>query len=153
MKHEIEGLTNGVDYVVRVAAENAAGAGPWSDEAEGAPVGTPDAPHVLGVERGDRLVTIEWSPPTDDGSSVITGYKVQWRSGAQGFSESRRGRVAAGVSEFEVTGLVNGTEYFVRVVAVNAIGDGAPSPESSAIPATTPGPPRSVKAQRGDQSV
>ena len=150
--HEIEGLTNGVDYVVRVAAVNAAGAGPWSVEAEGSPVGTPDAPQVVSTVRGDRSVTIEWSPPTDDGSSAITGYKVQWRSGAQGYDSSRQRRVGAGVAEYEITGLVNGTEYSVRVVALNAVGDGDPSTEASATPATTPGPPRAVRVQRGDGS-
>ncbi len=152
LNHEIEDLTNGTDYVVRVAAVNAAGAGPWSVEAEGSPVGTPDAPQVVSTEPGDRSVTIEWSPPTDDGSSAITGYKVQWRSGTQEYSSSRQRGVAADVSEYEVTGLVNGTEYEVRVVAVNAVGDGEPSMGASATPATTPGPPRTVLVARGDAS-
>ena len=153
LSHEIEGLTNGADYVVRVAAVNAAGAGPWSDEAGGSPVGAPDAPQVLSAERGDRSATIEWSSPTDDGSSAITGYKVQWRSGVQGYNPSRQRGVGAGVSEYEITGLVNGTEYMVRVVAVNAVGDGTPSSEVSLTPATTPGPPRILETQRGDRSV
>ena len=152
LNHEIEGLTNGVDYEVRVAAVNVAGAGPWSGEDEGSPVGTPDAPQALSAERGDRSATIEWSPPTDDGSAVITGYKIQWLSGGQVFNASRQSRVGPGVSEYEITGLVNGTGYSVRVMAVNAVGDGTPSTEAAVTPATTPGPPRALRTQRGDSS-
>ena len=245
LNHEIEGLTNGVDYEVRVAAVNVAGAGPWSDEDEGSPVGTPDAPQALSAERGDRSAVIEWSPPTDDGSSVITGYKIQWRSGGQVFNASRQSRVGSGVSEYEVTGLVNGagdsgergrqwrsfagsvpnpgdcsgrarraghcpwrpiltvswgapgdggsvittyrvqwradngdfedsdtqasvgggalshritglvngTEYFVRVMAVNGVGEGPWSSSASSTPAVLPGPPRSVAVKPANGSI
>ena len=41
-----------------------------------------------------------------------------------------------------ITGLTDGTEYTVRVIAASANGDGDPSAEATGTPATTPGEPR-----------
>ena len=54
---------------------------------------------------------------------------------------------------YEVTGLANGTRHFVRVLAVNDVGDGEPSAEVSFTPATVPGAPQSVVAEPGDGSI
>ena len=152
--HEIDGLANGVEYRVRVAAVNPAGMGDWSETIEEAPEGPPDAPRGLAVERGDRSAAVEWRAPADDGGSDVTAYKVQWRTGRQTFNQSSRHKqVSADHLSYTVTGLANGTEHFVRVLAVNAVGDGEGSAEASFTPATNPGPPRSVAAARGDRSV
>jgi hypothetical protein len=41
-----------------------------------------------------------------------------------------------------ITGLTNGAEYTVRVIATNAGGDSGPSPEATGTPQSTPGQPR-----------
>ena len=154
LSHEIDGLANEVEYGVRVAAVNEAGVGAWSEEAAGTPVGPPGPPRGLGVERGDRSAVLEWLEPGDDGGSDITGYRVQWRTGGQSFSTSSRQRlVAADERGHEIAGLANGTEYFVRVLAVNGLGDGDTPVEVPVTPATTPGPPGGVRAVRGDRSI
>ena len=154
--HVIEGLTNGARYRVQVAAVNPVGQGDWA-EIEGTPVGPPDAPRFVGAERADRSAVVEWEEPGDDGGSVVTGYKVQWRTDRQTFNQSsRQATVTPGADDDlrrEITGLTNGMEYFVRVLAVNARGDGEGSMEVPFTPATSPGPPRSVVAVRGDGSV
>ena len=151
--HEIQDLTNGDRYSVRVAAVNPAGMGDWSEIIDGAPAGPPEAPQSVVAERGDGSVTVRWAA-AGDGGSAITGYRVQWRTGAQMFDQSSRERlVGADDLSYLVAGLANGTQHFVRVVAVNDVGDGEPSAEASSTPATAPGAPRSVAAQRGDRSV
>ena len=152
--HEIGGLTNTVEYDVQVAAVNAAGAGAWSEGAAGTPVGPPDAPRLLRAERGDRSVTVTWQAPADNGGSAVTGYRVQWRTGDQSFSPSSRQKlVAADNTRYEIGGLANGTQHFVRVLAVNDLGDGDAPAEVPVTPATIPDPPRGLRAERGDRSV
>ncbi len=152
--HEVDGLRNGVEYRVRVAAVNPAGTGAWSETIEAAPVGPPGAPRGLAVERGDRSVDVEWRAPADDGGSDVTAYKVQWRTGRQTFGpSSRQVQVGADHLSHTLTGLANGKEHFVRVLAVNAAGDGDGSGEVSVTPATVAGPPRGVVGVRGDRSV
>ena len=151
--YEIEDLANGVDYVARVAAVNSAGAGVWSEGAGDVPVGPPDAPRAVGVEPANGSVMVTWEAPADDGSSAVTGYVVQWRTDRQGFGPSRERRFGADILEYEITGLVNGTEYFVRVAAVNDIADGEPSPGVPVVPATTPGLPRDLRVEPGDGLV
>ena len=154
LSHVIEGLANGARYRVQVAAVNPVGQGDWA-EIEGTPVGPPDAPRFVKAERADRSAVVEWEEPDDDGGSVVTGYKVQWRTDRQTFSQSSRQATVPDPASrsYEITGLTNGTEYFVRVLAVNARGDGEGSMDVPFTPATSPGPPRSVVAVRGDRSV
>ena len=93
----------------------------------------PSAPVGIAVataEGRERGLTVSWSAPQSDGGSEVTGYKVQWKSGSEAYDGSQastRQAVlgdAAAVSH-TIAGLLNGTAYTVRVLAVNAAGDGA----------------------------
>ena len=152
--YRIGGLSNGVSYGVRVAAVNGAGLGAWSEVVVGEPLGPPGAPGTPTVGRFDRSAVVEWSPPVADGGSGISGYKVQWRTDRQRFgSSSRQREVGDRASRYEIDGLVNGRQYWVRVLAVNPSGDGAGSEEVRVVPATTPRAPARPSAERGDQEV
>ena len=96
----------------------------------------PDAPTGLTVSTaGDGILAASWTAPANDGGSAISGYKVQWRSGAEDWDPTAR-EATSRTTAHDITGLTNGTSYAVRVAAVNAVGAGAWSAEAMGIPAT-----------------
>ena len=111
----------------------------------------PGAPTNLMVTgTADQTISVKWDAPTDTGGSDITGYKVQWKSGNGNFSSSNQDTPTA--SPHTISGLVNGTEYDIQVIAVNAVGDGPPSGGVSGTPGKIPDPPTSVEVSaHGDR--
>ena len=92
----------------------------------------PSAPVGLAVataEGRERELSVSWSAPQSDGGSEVTGYKVQWKSGTESYdgseSSARQAVLGATAASHAIAGLVNGTAYTVRVLAVNAAGAGA----------------------------
>ena len=93
----------------------------------------PGVPSNIQVQLGHSgELVASWSAPDSDGGSAITGYRVQWKEAADSWD------TPASVSETMVTGmshtisgLTDGTEYTVRIIAVNGIGDGPPSSEET----------------------
>lgn len=147
------GLANGQEYFYKVAALNDAGEGPMSNEASATPQSTdtvPGAPQDLAANPGDGTVTLTWNAPASDGGSPITNYKILRGTAPGGETEVA---TVADVRTFTDTGRDNGVRYYYRVTAKNAIGDGPPSDEVSATPATTPGPPQDVRALAGDARI
>ena len=74
----ILGLSTGLSHRFRVAAVNAVGTGAYSAEAVGVVAsvpGAPDAPTLASIAV-DTHVRVTWAAPSDDGGSVITGYKA-----------------------------------------------------------------------------
>ena len=93
----------------------------------------PGVPQYVQISPGQsEELVVSWRAPASDGGSAITGYKVQWKEAAGSWD------TPADVSETTVTGkthtitgLTDGLEYAVRVIAVNDIGDGPPSSEET----------------------
>ena len=85
--------------------------------------------------------TLQWAPPTTDGGSPITGYRVARdgtdTSGAGPWS----GTVAATARSFTFSRLAAGTPYRLSVSAINAVGTG---PAGSASITLTPTTTRSL---------
>ena len=104
---------------------------------------------------GHESVAVSWSPPDDNGGSLITGYRVKWkRASRQSYSGSRLSDRLA--RTLVLNDLWPGTEYNVSVSAVNMAGTGT----ASEVPATTlgtpprpPAEPRDVSAAGGNTSI
>ena len=97
----------------------------------------PHAPESLVLANSDQQLRVSWNAPTNDGGDPVTGYTVQWKSGNQLYSTSRQQETDANTTSVDITELINGTEYMVRVFATNLIGDGIPA-EAAGTPSTVP---------------
>jgi hypothetical protein len=109
----------------------------------------PLAPVIGTATAGNASAAVAFSAPAGTGGSPITGYQA---------TSSPGGFTATGTtSPITVSGLVNGTAYTFTVVAINAVGPGAPSAASNSVtPAagpTVPGAPTIGTATAGNTSA
>jgi YVTN family beta-propeller protein len=106
----------------------------------------PGAPSAPVAAAADAQATVNFTPPTLDGGSPITGYTVI--SNPPGGVDANAGGAA---TTHTITGLVNGTAYTFTVTATNAVGTGPASvPSNSVTPMTVPGAPTAVTATAGN---
>jgi titin len=146
----IGGLTNGVEYAVRVRAVNVAGAGAVSAAVGGTPLAAPGAPAGLMVTaRAGRRLTLQWQPPTS--GVTPTGYVVQG-GGESGEVEASL-PVASGLPTLTFDAPPGA--YYVRV---HALAGSAWSPASNEIRIYAdvplrPSPPRNLRRVVNGSSV
>jgi fibronectin type 3 domain-containing protein len=143
-------LVNGTAYFYKVSAVNAISEGSLSIEASATPATVPGAPTGLIASAGAGQVTLNWTAPSSNGGSAVTGYKVY-----QGTTSGNKLLVATlgNVTTTTRTGLANGTTYYFTVTAVNAAGEGAQATEANATPLGAPGAPTNLSATRGNGQV
>ena len=110
----------------------------------------PDAPTAVAVYRyWSQKLEVRWS---SSDAATTSAFKIQWKSGSEEFDSSRQHSTnrsssneplqstsAGGRYRYKITGLTNGIEYTVRVIATNANGDSDPSGEATGTPQPTPG--------------
>ena len=106
---------------------------PDPSEAPGAPTGVEVA---ISGEDGDAL-DVSWTAPEESGTSDVTSYVVQWKSGDDDYSEDNQSSVDDTSSNF--ADLTQGDTYTFRVAAVSGDGQGDWSDEASGNPAVAPG--------------
>src|SRR5262249_12478695 len=115
------GLANGTAYYYRVSAINALGEGSLSNERSATPATGPGAATLTSTTAGNANVALAWSAPTSDGGSALTGYRI-YRGTATG-TETLLTTVGTATTWTDSTA-ANGTTYFYKVSAVNAVGEG-----------------------------
>jgi len=131
----VGGLVGGVTYPVRLRVVNAAGFSAGSNTSLVTAKGTPDAP-LISLAAADRALVVTFTTPAN-GGTPITNYAFSVDGGD---NWTLRSPVSTS-SPIVISGLVNGTEYSVRLRAVNAAGSGTTSNAVLAVPRTVPGAP------------
>jgi hypothetical protein len=83
------------------------------------------APTVTAVTPATGGLNVTWTaPPSYPGSSTVTGYQVEYSvDGTTYFVASNA--IASTTPSYTITGLNQGTDYFVRVAARNSVDHGA----------------------------
>ena len=77
-------------------------------------------------------LSVRWTAVSD-----ATGYKVRWKSGDQNYNAGREASItSSSTNNYTISGLNNGTQYTVRVIATKTgANDGPPSVEMTGTPA------------------
>jgi hypothetical protein len=95
---------------------------------------TPNSP-ILNITPGNASISATWTVPGINGGFPITGYNLYYGTSSSGpFNKINLG---AGITNYNISPLNNGTTYFIYVAAKSADGEGAPSTIQNAYP----GPP------------
>ena len=129
----VTGLVNGQSYAFRVRAVQNGDPTGWSQTVHATPATAPAAPSGLSATPGDGALEVAWSAPAETGGADITRYELDAVVKGTAWNEDPLEDDLT-ESPATVTGLVNGTEYAVRVRAVNSAGEGNWSAVSHATP-------------------
>ena len=98
--------------------------------------GEPNAPVISSTTAGNTRVTVVWSTPASNGST-ITDYLISYATSAGDTYTTFADGVSTATSA-TVTGLTNGTAYYFKVAATNSVGTGSNSVASAAATPTLP---------------
>ncbi len=112
----------------------------------------PDAPTAVAVYSiSSEKLEVRWS--SSDTSTTL--FKIQWKSGSEEFDSSRQlsSDPATSIQNEQttssgkrykdtLTGLTDGREYTIQVIAANSNGDSEPSGEATGTPQSSPGQAR-----------
>lgn len=143
---------NGTQYFYKISAVNAIGESVLSSEVNATPVApntVPSAPLGLVAVASNAQVALTWNVPASNGGLTITAYKI-YRSTVSGSETLLASPSGTGTNYTDLTP-VNGTTYYYKVSAVNALGESALSGEANATP-SLPAPssaPRTLKRLYG----
>lgn len=153
----ISGLTNGANYAVTVVAHNSAGSSAPSAAVSAKPATVPDAPTSLSAVAGDQSANLSWTAPQNNGGSQILSYTATavpvvggTLEAAHNCSSTTGDPVTAACI---ISGLVNGEQYSITVVARNRMGNSVASTATLVTPLAVPESPAGVQATSGDQSA
>lgn len=124
-------IENNITYYYQVSAENSAGESNLSEEAvvNIEPVFlTPSSPVDVKISEGDRNITIDWSPPENDGGKKVLGYKI-YRSESN--SDEKLIVTVTGKATYVDSNISFYKTYNYRISAFNEVGEGKLSDEVS----------------------
>jgi titin len=123
----VTGLTNGVNYSVKIRAVNARGASAASSSLSATARTVPDAPTISALTSTDGVVHAVVANPVFNGGASVTNFEYSSNGGTTWTALAPA--VSAGLSSttFDIRGLTVATTYSLKVRAVNAAGSGASS--------------------------
>lgn len=117
---------------------------------------TPDPPTLTSISAADQKVTVHWTAPADDGGDDLTFYKLYYSTTETGTKTIIDESISTSVFSYEKTGLLNGTTYYLWMLAANDQGNSTSySNYLTATPSPTrPSAPQNLSVStRGDGFV
>ena len=146
----ITGLTNGTAYTFVVSATNAIGSTAAAATAAVTPYTVPGAPTGVGATRGIASLAVSWTAPESNGGYPITGYIVTYTTTA---GVTKTATAAATATSLNVTKLVNGVTYTVKVQAKSSKGNSVYSASTTGTPSKVPSTLSTATAVKGNGSA
>ncbi len=159
--YQVSGLANGVTYYFAVSAVDTSGnESSKSIERSAAPNGTvpdtipPNPPVNLVATAGNQTISLAWSPNLEPD---LSHYNLYYGTSSRNYGPAIN---AGTVTNYQLTGLVNGRVYYLALTAVDTSGnESGYSVEVTAVPTissgdtTPPNPPTGVTAAAGNSYV
>uniref|UniRef100_H2YLF7 Uncharacterized protein n=1 Tax=Ciona savignyi TaxID=51511 RepID=H2YLF7_CIOSA len=157
------GLTDGLTYQFRVAAENEAGQSKFSQPSDYKvcedPVFAPSSPRKPRVEdTTSSSITLAWDRPEGDGGDAKLKYIIEQRLSDGSWSRCNDKDLDA--TTFTVENLQDGNLYLFRIKSINRGGESSPAslPEVAALlcaePLVVPGRPENLRIEeKKDTSI
>lgn len=135
LSYTISGLLATNTYVVKVAAVNSSGQGPYSAASNPAtPTATaPNAPSAPTVTAGSLSVAVKWTAPASNGAT-ISSYAVRYSSDGGTTWTTASSTITS--TSYTVTGLLSTSAYVFGVSATNNVGTSAWSANSASVTPT-----------------
>ena len=89
----------------------------------------PGVARSVAAERGGTgRIDVSWEVPASNGGSAITSYTVQWKEATGNWdTDADVSEATTTATSYTISRLSLGTEYAVRVIATNSVGDGPAS--------------------------
>ncbi|MDR3302585.1 MAG: fibronectin type III domain-containing protein [Spirochaetaceae bacterium] len=141
----LSSLINNTIYYVWVKAVNSVGASDWSAMKVGmpkAPTTPPAAPEKPVLSAGNKRLTVSWQAV-----EMTAAYELWYGASSNQAAAAQYGDdIDGGESQTVITGLENGTAYYVWLRAKNSVGASGFSPVSSATPSAFAEAPSSTAA-------
>jgi hypothetical protein len=123
----VTGLTNGTAYYIKIYNFGSGTYARASDDVVMSGTITPattPGPTASGTSSmSDSRIDITWTAPSDNGGSAITGYLIEYSATSATYNESIT--ALASDTQLAITGLTNGLSYYVRIKALNDVGEGS----------------------------
>lgn len=123
------GLTHSTQYSYRVSAINAIGTSPASDVSSDTTFDVIPFPptNLAATVISSSQINLEWSAPSDDGGSPITGYKIERSTNGGSTWNVLVPNTGNTDTAYSNTGLASTTAYTYRVSAITLVGTSSPS--------------------------
>lgn len=137
--YNLTGLTNGLNYNVRVAAINILGTGTYSSIVSGIPSTVPSEPTGLLLTSASSDLNLTWFAPQNNGGQSVLDYVLQYSNNSGVSWTTYNDGISTALSS-TITGLALDISYITRVAAVNVMGTGSYSLSSNSVYLTA-GPP------------
>jgi len=125
----VTSLINGTSYIFRVAAvNNATLQSSYSTPSSAVtPATTPSAPTSLVSTPGNQQLSIAFTAGSNGGDAITNYQYALSTNGGSSYGAWTAFSPADTTSPVVITGLTNGQAYYVKLRAINSVGDGAES--------------------------